>query len=183
VALFGIVASTATPATAANASAIKTVRQERKGSCHAYMWAKNTGAHRYYTKLNMLNPGPTTGCYAWMERKHNRKITRVTKIYKVRVHRSEQSGWHWDGSGYQSRVCMGVHWAPGPHLGNQPLQALVTVARRAPHSLGHMPRAAARGEQERDRRQERAESPAPRLSVRMQAWARRRCTPPGVPTP
>src|SRR3954453_22424881 len=85
VALFGIVASTATPATAANASAIKTVRQERKGSRHAYMWAKNTGAHRYYTKLNMLNPGPTTGCYAWMERKHNRKITRVTKIYKVRV--------------------------------------------------------------------------------------------------
>ncbi len=117
VALFGVVTATATPAPAASASGVKTVRQERKGSCHAYMWAKSTGAHRYYTKLNMLNPGPTTGCYAWMERKHNGKVKRVTKIYKVRKHKGEESGWHWDGSGYRARVCMGVHWAPGPISG------------------------------------------------------------------
>lgn len=47
------------------------------------------------------------GCYMYLERKHNGTWTMVSSVHYVPGNAAaDNTGWYWDDSGYESRVCI-----------------------------------------------------------------------------
>ncbi|HVV13171.1 hypothetical protein [Amycolatopsis sp.] len=108
IAAIGLVLATAGAAEATIKYPVKTVTN---GFCIAKLQidTDHSGGHDYAKGLFSVDSGifGDRHCYGWLETNEGSGYKRVSYVYKTdAADKSDATGWHYDGSGYRSRVCV-----------------------------------------------------------------------------